>query len=141
MRFVDTNILLYAASTLPEDAGKRRVARQLLEEPELALSAQVFQEFYYQATRAKSSIRMSHDDAMAFLEPLLRRPVQNVTMEIFRSAVAASQRYQISYWDGAIIAAARFLGCDAVYTEDLSAGQDYGGIRVINPFAGLKNPA
>ena len=45
-----------------------------------------------------------------------------------------SRSYGLAYWDGAILAAARSLGCDAVYSEDLSAGQDYGGLRVINPF-------
>ena len=35
---------------------------------------------------------------------------------------------------GPILAAARSLGCDAVYSEDLSSEQDYDGLRVINPF-------
>ena len=57
-----------------------------------------------------------------------------MTREVFETAVAISHRFQISYWDGAILAAARALGCDAVYSEDLSSEQDYGGMRVINPF-------
>ena len=57
-----------------------------------------------------------------------------MTPAVFEQAAAISRRYQINYWDGAILAAARSLGCDAVYSEDLSAGQDYGGLRVINPF-------
>ena len=51
MRFVDTNVLLYAVSRLPEDAKKRRRARELLREQNLAVSVQVFQEFFHQATR------------------------------------------------------------------------------------------
>ena len=43
--------------------------------------------------------------------------------------------YRISYWDAAILASAAALGCDAVYSEDMSDRQDYDGIRVINPFA------
>ena len=38
-------------------------------------------------------------------------------------------------WDAAILAAAMMLGCEAVYSEDMSDQQDYGGLRVINPFA------
>jgi predicted nucleic acid-binding protein len=34
-----------------------------------------------------------------------------------------------------IIAAARLSDCDLLYSEDLNHGQDYGGIRVENPFA------
>ena len=50
-------------------------------------------------------------------------------------AVSISRRFELSYWDGAILAAARAAGCDAVYSEDLSSEQD-DGLRVINPFAG-----
>jgi predicted nucleic acid-binding protein len=33
-----------------------------------------------------------------------------------------------------VIEAARALGCKIVLSEDLSDGQDYGGITVVNPF-------
>ena len=51
MRFVDTNVLLYAVSPLSVEIDKRRRARELLEQPDLAISVQVLQEFYHQATR------------------------------------------------------------------------------------------
>ena len=60
--------------------------------------------------------------------------MQDVTLTVFRTGVALSQRFRLSYWDGAILAAARACGCDAVYSEDLSDQQDYEGLRVINPF-------
>lgn len=134
MRFVDTNVLLYAASMLPEDKDKRVRARELLAEPDLAVSIQVLQEFYHQATRATRPGRLSDDDAMRFLEPVLQLRVQAVTRSVFRSAVSIRRRFGLSYWDAAILAAARVLGCDAVYSEDMSSEQDYGGIRVVNPF-------
>ena len=134
MRLTDTNVLLYAVSPLPEEARKRRLARDLLRRSDLAVSVQVFQEFYYQATRRTRLGRLTHDDALAFLGTLLKFPVQDVTLDVFRDAVAISSRYRLSYWDGAILAAARALGCDAVYSEDLSAQQDYDGLQVINPF-------
>ena len=55
-------------------------------------------------------------------------------VDLFRDAVALSRRFKLSYRDGAILAAARAAGCDAVYSEDLSARQDYDGVRVIDPF-------
>ena len=140
MRFVDTNVLLYGVSPLPEDAGKRRRALELLREPDLAISVQVFQEFYHQATRPTRPGRLTHADALAFLGTLLRFPVQDVTLDVFRTGVAISQRFGLSYWDGAILAAARALGCDAVYSEDLSEEQDYDGLRVINPFLEESEP-
>lgn len=135
MRFVDTNVLLYAASLSPEDKSKRQRALDLLKESDLAVSVQVFQEFYYQATRPTRPERLTHDDAWAFLGTLMRFQIQEVTLEVFRTGVAISQRFGLSYWDGAILAAAHTQGCDAVYSEDLSSEQDYDGLRVINPFA------
>ena len=60
--------------------------------------------------------------------------VQSVTPDVFRDGAALSRRFRLSYWDGAILAAARACGCDIVYSEDLSGGQDYDGVRAINPF-------
>ena len=135
MRLVDTNILLYAVSASPEDADKRRRARELLTEAGLATSVQVLQEFYHQATRAGRPARLTHGDAQRFLEPLLRLPIQAVTVEVFHTALSIRERFGLSYWDSAILAAARVMGCDAVYSEDMSSEQDYEGLRVIDPFA------
>ena len=79
---------------------------------------------------------MVHEDAMEFVEPLMLLPVQPVTANLFRAAAEISRRYRLSYWNGTILAAADSLGCDAVYSEDLSSEQDYGGLGVIDPFAG-----
>ena len=135
MRLVDTNVLLYAIGASPEETGKRRRARALLAEPDIAVSVQVLQEFYHQATRPNRPGRLTHDDALRFLEPLLRLPTQAVTVEVFQAAVSIRARFGLSYWDSAILAAARAMSCDAVYSEDMSPGQDYDGLRVIDPFA------
>ena len=71
MRFVDTNVLLYAASILPKEEAKRLRARELLTEPDLAVSVQVLQEFYHQATRPTRPGQLTDDDAVRFLEPVL----------------------------------------------------------------------
>ena len=133
MRFVDTNVLVYAAIPASGDTRKRSRARELLAEPELAVSVQVLQEFYHQATRASRPGRLSHAEAIGFLEPILMLRVQPLTLDVFRVGVSIGQRFRLSYWDGAILAAA--CGCDAVYSEDLSDEQDYEGLRVINPFS------
>lgn len=134
VRFVDTNILLYAVSAPSEDAVRRVGALNLLASDDLALSVQVLQEFYHQATRPTRSQPLTQDQALRFIERIRHFPVQEVTLEIFRAGVALGKRYRLSYWDGAILAAARTLGCDILYTEDLNHGQDYGGVVVVNPF-------
>ncbi len=134
MRFVDTNVLLYAASTAPEEEGKARAAREVLEADDLALSVQVLQEFYVQATRPTKAERLTHEEAAALVEALLRFPVQEITVDLLQAAIEAKERFQLSYWDAAVIEAARRLGCEVVLTEDLSADQDYDGIGIVNPF-------
>jgi predicted nucleic acid-binding protein len=52
-----------------------------------------------------------------------------------RDALGLSERFRISYWDAAIIAAARQLGCQTVFSEDLSDRQNYDGVIVMNPFS------
>ena len=60
--------------------------------------------------------------------------MQEITVELLLLAAGTKQRFQISYWDAAVIEAARALGCKTVLSEDLSDRQDYGGITVVNPF-------
>ncbi len=136
MRLADSNILLYAVSADPKEAAKRtRAIEVLADRDSLALSVQVLQEFYYQATRRSRPNRLSHDEAMRFIDRLAEVPVQPVTTEVFRRAAELSDRFGISYWDAAILAAAGAIGCEAVYSEDMNDQQDYGGLRVINPFS------
>ena len=134
MRLVDTNILIYAVSRREVDAPKKAMAEIILKEPDLALSVQVLQEFYSQSIRPRGPAGLTHQEALESLAPLMQLPIQPVTRELLTSATELCDRYRISYWDAAILAAAKTLGCDAVYSEDLSHSQDYDGVRVINPF-------
>lgn len=135
MRLTDTNVLLYAASLHPAEEDKTRIALDLLKRDDLCLSVQVLQEFYYQATRPSRPNRLSHHQALVFLDTLDEMPVQTLDRVLFLSALDICQRFQISYWDAAILAAARAMDCDAVYSEDLNDEQDDAGLRVINPFS------
>lgn len=141
MRFIDTNVLLYRVSEDPAERDKAKVAANLLQSTDLALSVQVLQEFYVQATRATRRNRLSHDEAQALIEAWLRMTVQEMTVDVMRAAIESSKRFRLSYWDAAIIESARALGCKEVLSEDLNSGQSYGGIRVVNPFAAKRPKA
>ena len=131
--FLDSNILLYACSSAPEDRDKRRVAEGLILNRPFALSAQVLQEFIANAVRKpRLGISESNIDATLRLAAMVK--VQAVTHEIVVSAVILRRRFQISQWDATILASAAELGCKTVYSEDMNHGQHYGGVRVINPF-------
>jgi predicted nucleic acid-binding protein len=134
VRFVDTNVLLYAVSRDPEEHDKATRANDILAGRDLAVSVQVLQEFYVQATRETRPDPLTHRQAARLVESFLRFPVQETTTAILLAAVAARQRYRISYWDAAILEAARSLGCEVVLSEDLTDGEDYAGVRVENPF-------
>lgn len=137
VRFVDTDVLLYAVSTDPVERAKAERARTILTDRELRLSVQVLQEFYVQATRASRSAALTHDQASGLVESFLRFRVEATTTQLVLAALAARAHFRISYWDAAIIEAARSAGCQVVLSEDLSDQQDYDGIRVENPFKGL----
>jgi predicted nucleic acid-binding protein len=131
--FVDTNVLLYAGSNAVDDRSKRQAARALLGGPDIALSAQVLQEFYAVAV-TKQRLQMTHDEALAVLHSLAAFPVCPISRDLVLEAIDIKQRFGISYWDAAIIAAAKQMGCSTVYSEDLNAGQNYDGVTVVNPF-------
>jgi len=134
MRFLDTNILLYSISTVPGELNKAAQAQSLLSCRDVALSVQVLQEFYLQSTRLSRPDRLSHDEAVAFIRTWRRFPTQDITMAVLDEALAIKSRFQLSYWDSAILAAAKAAGCTEVLSEDMNDGQDYAGVTVRNPF-------
>jgi predicted nucleic acid-binding protein len=137
VRFIDTNVLLYAVSTADDEAPKAAVARGLLAQQDLALSVQVLQEFCVQATRSTRADRLTHGQTRALIESWLRFPVQEITVPLLLAAADTATRHHISYWDAAIVEAARTLECATVLSEDLADGRDYGGVRVENPFRAI----
>jgi predicted nucleic acid-binding protein len=93
----------------------------------------VLQEFYVVATR-KAEVPLEPAAALEWIEQLEVFPCAEISPALVKLAAVMSQRYRISYWDGAILAAAESLGAPVVYTEDLNHGQTYGAVRAVNPF-------
>jgi predicted nucleic acid-binding protein len=134
-RFLDTNVLLYSISDDPRDGIKRDIAIALVEQPDNALSVQVLQEFYVQATRASRPNPLPHETAVAFVRTWTERfSIQDLTVSILDSALEIKAATRLSYWDAAIIAAARALGCAELLSEDMQHGRTIGGVTIVNPF-------
>lgn len=131
--FLDTNVLLYAATAQPSEKLKQDAAYRLIEADNFGVSTQVMQEFYVNAT-TKVRIKMNPAVAVAWLAEIEHRPCIAIDAEIVKHAIEVSLRYKISYWDAALIAAAEALGAATLYTEDLNDGQLYGSVRAVNPF-------
>jgi len=133
-RFLDTNILLYSISRAPDEATKRERAIALIDAGDCALSVQVLQEFYVQATRATRPDSLPHDLAAGLIRTWLRFPVQDTTVSVLNGALEIKAAHGFSYWDSAIIAAARAQGCRELMSEDMSHGREVDGVTIINPF-------
>jgi predicted nucleic acid-binding protein len=138
VRFIDTNILLYSISQHPDETHKRDTAIALLDDGDvagdLALSVQVLQEFYVQATRPTRNDALDHEIAVGLIRTWLRFRVQDLTLPIMLDALEIKATHKLSYWDAAIVAAARSLGCQELLTEDLSHGREIEGMRIRDPF-------
>jgi predicted nucleic acid-binding protein len=133
-RFLDTDILLYSISRDPAETAKRDRAITLIDADHNALSVQVLQEFYVQATRPTRSDAVPHDVAAGLIRTWWRFKVQEITVPIMTRALGIKAEYGLSYWDAAILAAASALGCRELYSEDLAHGREVEGTTVINPF-------
>ncbi len=77
---------------------------------------------------------MPPSEALRWIEALDAQTCIAVDAAIVKRGAVLSGIHRISYWDGAIIAAAEALGASTLYTEDLSHGQSYGSVRAVNPF-------
>ena len=131
--FFDTDVLVYAAVGTGKDERKRKRSLELIESTDFGTSAQVLQEFFVTVVR-KASRPLSAAQALEWIEQLTAFPCQTIDHQLVRIAIERSERFAISYWDAAILAAAEALGAPTVYSEDLNHGQRYGQVRVVNPF-------
>lgn len=132
-RFLDTNILLYAYDL--DAPAKRAAALRLVEQGwtapgATAISVQVLQEL--QVNLVKRGI--SQAEATRIVRDFADWPVVDNTLGLLETALDEQARWEISLWDSLILVAARASGASELITEDLSHGQNYGGVKVVNPF-------
>ena len=131
--FLDTNVLVYAAVGAGKDEHKRKRALDLIQSEDFGTSAQVLQEFFVTVVK-KAARPLPAAEALEWIEQFAEFPCQPIDQQLVRIAIEFSERHRISYWDGAVLAAAESLGAVTVYSEDLNDGQLYGTVRVVNPF-------
>lgn len=134
--FVDTNVLVYArdASEPEKQPAAMSWLNALWEARAGRLSVQVLQEYYVTVT-AKLDPGLAPREARADVRRLATWDPLAIDDSLLEEAWNVQDRYGFALWDAAIVAAARRLGCGYLLTEDLQAGQDLGGIVVIDPFA------
>lgn len=131
--FLDTNIFVYAAAGRGAEESKRKRALALIENENYGLSAQMLQEFYVTAVH-KAQAPLAAEAALEWIEQLEAFPCLPIDAAFVKIAAETSEIYRLSYSEGAILAAAEILGAHTLYTEDPDHGQQYGPVRVCNPF-------
>ena len=134
--FIDSNVFIYLVD--PTDPTKQQTARELIRRAvELgtgSISFQVVQETLNVMTR-KLKTPLTSEDARSFLEEVLT-PFWRVmpTPALYEHTLEIQARYQFSFYDSLVIAAALAAGCTRLYSEDLQHGQRIQGLRIENPF-------
>jgi predicted nucleic acid-binding protein len=133
--FVDTNIFVYARDA--RESSKRELAMQwigrLWQEQSGRTSAQVLSEYYVTLTR-KLKPGIAQDDAWDDVQALMAWDPQQIDRELLSLAREVERRYQFSWWDSMIVAAAQLQSCTVLLSEDLQEGMLFDRMVVRNPF-------
>lgn len=133
--FVDTNVLLYAVDT--SEVGRHERAREWLQrlwrDRIGRTGVQVLSEFYVNAT-GRLSPGLPRERAWEFVAALAEWCPQPVDFQVLEIGTQVQARYQLSWWDSLVIAAAQLQGCGTLLTEDLQHEAVYAGVTAINPF-------
>jgi predicted nucleic acid-binding protein len=132
--FVDTNVLMYAHDTSAGAKHERAkaIVEELWRDRSGVVSTQVLQEVAVNLRR-KSGRPLDAKTTREIVADYLTWHVIVNSAESILEALDLEARYQISFWDAMVVQAAQASGAEILYSEDLSAGQMYGSVRVINP--------
>mgnify|MGYP002735845958 CR=1 FL=1 len=131
--FVDTNILYYAntASADPRHGRARERLQALWQRPEhAAISVQVAQELHVNLTRKAG---LDPKASAQRVRPYLSWQVIDNDRKLLEAAFDIQQRWQLSFWDALIVAAAQRSGASVLWTEDLATDAELAGVRLVNP--------
>jgi predicted nucleic acid-binding protein len=133
--FVDTNVLIYAHD--PTAGAKHlranELVRQLWETGTGVISTQVLQELCVNLRR-RNRPPLPIEKVRFVVEAYLGWVIVVNGAPAVLQGLDIESRHNISFWDALILNAAEEAGCEVLYSEDLSAGQHYGSVLVINPF-------
>ncbi len=137
--FVDTNVLVYLVdrTTPAKQAVAERIWAEKAPSRELVLSTQVLNEFY-SVTTTKGTRFLDPETAEQFLLRFCALEVVPADAALVMAAVRRSRTDSLSLWDALLVEAALAAGCTRLLTEDLQHGREFDGLRVENPFLGVK---
>ena len=133
MKFLDSNILIYAADET--DRSKFDTACDIVDSAvrgnNFMISAQVLNEFASVMYRKFKKPDDEVDDLLSVLEAINTVPLNP---KLTRRAIEIKKRYGLQFYDSLLLATAEANGCDEFWSEDLNDGQVYCGMKAVNPF-------
>ncbi len=131
--FIDTNILVYTLDqkNIVKRDMARKIVKKVVESHQPVISTQVIKEFYVVA-----SAKLKADSIVVknIIHNFHNMEIVNNDLDLIEQAIDISILSQLSFWDSLIIAAAEKANCEYVLSEDLNSGQNYRGIKLLNPF-------
>jgi predicted nucleic acid-binding protein len=131
--FFDTNVLVYCTDTTAP--RKQAIARSLVSQASMTgdavISTQVLIELFNVLTRKQ---RMLPAQAKALAMAYAHWSVVQTDVSLVTAAMEKSVQHQLSIWDAMVIEAAMRCGAQTLYTEDLTHGQRFDALTLVNPF-------
>jgi predicted nucleic acid-binding protein len=137
MNAVDTNVLVKALDA--DDPVRQAKARDLLDQlignpAETTLLWQVAGELLSCLRKWEASGRISAADVEAnFRDVLAMFPLSLPTPRILDESFRLRSLFSLSHWDSLLLAGCKEANVTTLYSEDLSDGMDYDGVKVVNP--------
>jgi predicted nucleic acid-binding protein len=132
--FIDTNVLVYAEASDAPAKQKAALAllKRLFETTNGVLSTQVLQEYCNVAIK---KFRLPAQYIRAQLDMYEQFEIVQVTPAIIRHGLDLHQTRSIAFYDAIVLASAQTAGCRVLFTEDMNAGEQMAGVRIVNPFS------
>ena len=131
--FIDTNILVYTLDqkNIEKRDTARKIVKKVVESHQPVISTQVIKEFYVVAS---NKLKADPIVVKNIIHNFHNMEIVNNDLDLIEQAIDISILSQLSFWDSLIIAAAEKANCEYVLSEDLNSGQNYRGIKLLNPF-------
>lgn len=131
--FLDTNILVYS-----DDGAARLKQRKALdlikshlEQRSGVISLQILQEYFVTATR---KLKLDPGVARNKVEIFSKFIVAEPTVNDILAAIDMHRLHGFSYWDSLVLRMAKQTGCRVLLSEDMQHGQEFDGLKIVNPF-------
>jgi predicted nucleic acid-binding protein len=131
--FLDTNILIYAVAGKRTNPAEFAIAREIVDEEEFEVSPMILGEFYSVVRRPQNEL-MTAAQANTWVKEWEEHCRIEIDAGLINAACFLRERYKMQFWDAAHVAASERRGIGILYSQDMSHGQRYGAVTVINPF-------